>query len=280
MSTEPVVTKARRRDRVDVLVLVKATPQPSTRYGDTVCVAGVVLDDGPPRWIRLYPVPFRYLAADVQFKKYMKINVALREARGDLRPESAKIDVESIRCGDVVIGWKHRAPHVDPLVGPTMCEMLAAVCENPNAASLGVIRARRVAPDLEFAAHAPWAPEQLAKLTAAAAQDSLFGETRVRLLEPPRFVVRLRYWCRTESCGGHLQRIIDWELTALQGRLRDRSDGAVRQAIQDRFMKQPFLRDTDPLIYVGNQESPQRRRSFTVLGLYYPQIGEADPGLF
>jgi hypothetical protein len=45
-------------------------------------------------------------------------------------------------------------------------------------------------------------------------------------------------------------------------------------------VKQPFLRDTDPLIYVGNQENPQRRRSFTVLGLYYPQIGEADPGLF
>jgi hypothetical protein len=113
-STEPIAIKARRRDRVDVLVLVKATPQPSTRYGDTVCVAGVVLDDGPPRWIQLYPVPFRYLAADVQFKKYMKINVALREARGDLRPESAKIDVESIRCGEVVIGWKQRAPYVEP----------------------------------------------------------------------------------------------------------------------------------------------------------------------
>jgi len=45
-------------------------------------------------------------------------------------------------------------------------------------------------------------------------------------------------------------------------------------------VKQPFLRDTDPLTNVGNQENPQRRRSFTVLGLYYPQIGEADPGPF
>jgi hypothetical protein len=109
--------------------------------------------------------------------------------------------------------------------------MLAEVGANPNAPSLGAIRTRRVAPDLEFTPHEPWTPEQLAKLTAVAAQDSLFGQTRLRRLEPPRFVVRLRYWCHTESCEGHLQRIIHWELTALQGHLRDRSANAVQKAI-------------------------------------------------
>jgi hypothetical protein len=44
-----------------VLVLVKATPQPSRQYGDTVCVAGADMNADPLRWVRLYPVPFRYM---------------------------------------------------------------------------------------------------------------------------------------------------------------------------------------------------------------------------
>ena len=63
-----------------VLVLVKASPQPSRQYGDTVCVAGVEIDTGTPRWIRLYPVPFRCLDGSNQFRKYDIISVSTRDA--------------------------------------------------------------------------------------------------------------------------------------------------------------------------------------------------------
>lgn len=161
-----------------------------------------------------------------------------------------------------------------------MCEMLAGIDADLNGPSLGAIRPARVADELEFSRHQPWSPEQLAKLQAVASQDSLFGQDRVRMLEPPRFVARLHYWCQTRECGGHQQRIIDWELTALQSHFRDRSDDEVKAAIHEKFLVQVFERDTDPLIFVGNQANPQRRRSFTVLGLYYPRAGDADPGLF
>lgn len=71
---ESIRSLSRRRATVRVLVTVKASPQPSTAYGDTVCVAGTLLD-GPPRWIRLYPVPFRYLEGNSQFAKYDIIEV-------------------------------------------------------------------------------------------------------------------------------------------------------------------------------------------------------------
>lgn len=84
---------SRRRLTVPVLVTVKASPQPSEKYGDTVCVAGTLMDPDNPRWIRLYPVPFRYLDGDQQFNKYAVIHVRLHEATQDLRPARA------ITCG-------------------------------------------------------------------------------------------------------------------------------------------------------------------------------------
>lgn len=38
---------ASQRRQVEVMVLVKATPQPSLKYGDTVCVAGRTARPGP-----------------------------------------------------------------------------------------------------------------------------------------------------------------------------------------------------------------------------------------
>ena len=44
---------ARARDRlgreIEVLILVKTTPNPSATYEDTVCVAGLALAPGPPQ---------------------------------------------------------------------------------------------------------------------------------------------------------------------------------------------------------------------------------------
>ena len=76
---------ALQRRQVEVMVLVKATPQPSTKYGDTVCVAGALLGQGPVRWIRLYPIPFRYLESAAKFRKYQTVTVELRPTSGDYR---------------------------------------------------------------------------------------------------------------------------------------------------------------------------------------------------
>jgi len=85
------------RSTTTVLVLVKAAPQPSSTYGETVCVAGL---EGPverPRWLRLYPVPFRYLDGERQFRKYDLVEVTTRDTGADKRPESRKITADSIK---------------------------------------------------------------------------------------------------------------------------------------------------------------------------------------
>jgi hypothetical protein len=74
---------------IDVLVLVKAYPQPSTKYTESVCVAGLRVDTPVPEWVRLNPVQFRLLKRDRQFSKYDLIRVLVRRpTSGDTRPES------------------------------------------------------------------------------------------------------------------------------------------------------------------------------------------------
>ena len=57
-------------EQMKVVVLVKAAPVLTRQLEETMCVAGVRIDKGDPRWIRLHPVPFRDLDDDSKFVKY------------------------------------------------------------------------------------------------------------------------------------------------------------------------------------------------------------------
>jgi hypothetical protein len=43
------------------MITVKAAPNPSEQYGETVCVAGLQASVESPGWVRLYPINFREL---------------------------------------------------------------------------------------------------------------------------------------------------------------------------------------------------------------------------
>lgn len=258
-----------------VLVLIKATPQPSRQYGDTVCVAGVLMDASPPRWVRLYPVPFRYMEGDRQFKKYDVVSVRTRDAGGDKRPESRKIDATTIQVVQHVDGWRSRATWVEPLAGASMCDLAAATKVDINAQSLGAVSPAAVS-GLEFTRHPGWSADELQRFDDYRSQGDLFNETPPRLLDAPPWIVHVNYQCHTATCGGHRQRIIDWELTALQSRYRSRPEAELKAAVTQKFFEIPFASKRSPLIFVGNQEDVRRRSSFTVLGLYYPSASDVE----
>lgn len=81
-----------------ILVTVKAYPNPSRKYEETVCVAGIDLKSN--QWMRLYPIPFRDLDNDKKFKKYSIIELKAEKAPADTRPESYKVDSGSIKILD------------------------------------------------------------------------------------------------------------------------------------------------------------------------------------
>jgi hypothetical protein len=77
----------------EVVILVKASPHVGKKHGETVCCAGVG-DDG--RWMRLYPVTFRTLDEAKQFKRWDRIRFRWEKPNDDSRPESARVDHQSI----------------------------------------------------------------------------------------------------------------------------------------------------------------------------------------
>jgi hypothetical protein len=73
---------------IKVVVLVKAAPVLTRDLDETMCVAGVRVDDGHHEWVRLHPVPFRDLGEDSKFVKYQTVTVSVKRSRTDRRPES------------------------------------------------------------------------------------------------------------------------------------------------------------------------------------------------
>src|SRR4051812_8252258 len=93
---------------VEAMITVKAYPQPSKKYGESVCIAAVRTDRGVPEFCRLYPVDFRGLPPDKRFRKYQVIECLAKEPRGDTRRESLCPVAESIQFGDYVRSWTER----------------------------------------------------------------------------------------------------------------------------------------------------------------------------
>ena len=107
-----------------ILILAKTYPSPSAQHVETSCVAGIN-EQGVMR--RLYPVPFRLIEEGQKFKKWQWIEVRVEKANKDHRPESHKLYVDTIDCGDVIDKkrqWGARWQWIDKLPTFTSCDEL------------------------------------------------------------------------------------------------------------------------------------------------------------
>lgn len=260
-----------------MLITVKATPQPSTSYGDTSCVAGIRIDGDKRRWIRLYPIAFRWLDGDSQFKKYDIIDLEVRRRDSDSRKESYSPTQDSWRVVRHVPPWKPRHDIVGRMEPSTTCELMHAASVDGSAPSLGLVYPADV-DRLEFEVHPTWTPEQLAEMQARIDKESsalipMSGSVPA-LLKEPEFTVRYRYRCEAVNCPGHQGRILDWELTAFQNQLRCQGED-VKAGVTKKFLDQMFAPERHSGFYMGNFERAARRGKFSVLGVYWPRVKEA-----
>lgn len=256
--------------RMTVMVVVKAAPNPSERYGETVCVAGIRLDPEHCGWVRLYPVNFRELDDDSRFKKYDVVSLEASPSAGDPRIESWRPRMDTLTRQDHLSTWARRSPHVAGHIAESMCGLLTAVRDRPPARSLAAIRPLRVL-GIDIEKHPGWTLAEQAKIDHYVNQLELPGLGRgpKTALEAPRFKGWYRYLCGAQGCGSHRQGIYDWEWVALQRRLSDRDDAAAMAELRKRFLDQICSPGNDLLFFVGNQA--KRQQSFMILGAFYPR---------
>lgn len=106
-----------------VLITVRTYPIPAKADIEVSCTAGVA-DDG--KWIRLFPIPYRFLEPDKRFKKYQWIDVDIIKASSDARPESYKLNLDTIKVGSTVSTadqWYARKKLIFPLKRSSLCEI-------------------------------------------------------------------------------------------------------------------------------------------------------------
>jgi hypothetical protein len=203
-----------------ILILCKTYPSPSGKHVETSCVAGME-DDG--RLIRLFPVPFRLVGDDKQFKKWQWISARINKASNDHRSESHKVFVDTIVCdGDPLptrLGWQARRdqlnkiPIFDSFVGLDAARASQGV-------TLGLLRPSRILRlDITPSDRPHWTQEEKDKLVRHERQSGLFDETdakRIATLRKVPFDFHYRYEC---IVGGevheHRHKIADWEAGAL-----------------------------------------------------------------
>jgi hypothetical protein len=231
------------------------------------------MTDTGPRWIRLYPVPFRVLEDHQQFDKYQRIRLRVSAHRGDPRPETRKPDRDSIETVGSRIptrdSWARRRRWVEPLMVSSMCEIQRR--ERNNRTSLGVFRPARI-DDLVIEERDIKADKQ-AMARAFAAQGSLFSglgrEERgrqLRELEQIPYSFKYRFRCAERDCGGHTQSIIDWEIVQFYRHARSYENW--RERVRNRWLGELCGDDRDTAFFVGNQHL--RRNTFMVLGVWWP----------
>lgn len=135
----------------DILITVRAAPNPSKKYTETSCVAGVRLRDMKP--VRIYPVPARQLSQKNRFTKYSVIRAELQKSN-DTRHESFKVNFKTIREVDKIDTgpgspptWQRRSKLIEPFRIAESIEGLKKLQDElgiRDAPSLAIIRPKRI----------------------------------------------------------------------------------------------------------------------------------------
>lgn len=217
-----------------VAILVKALPQPSKRYGETVCCAGVTADR---QWKRLYPIRFRHLSGDSAFSRWDWVSFDYRPPTRDPRRESCHVHEDTIRI-DGQLSPRERLRLLQSM-------MVGSANDAMNeGASLAIIRPRNT----RFIARPKSSGEIEAEREAyrrAAGQLSLLDQ-QLAELEPTPFHFRFVF---EDAAGRHNYRNGDWESHAMFFLERKRSSEA--RALQ--WMSELF-----------NDEYPRRGMAFAI----------------
>ena len=197
-----------------IRILVKAFPQPSKQYEETVCCAGITEDTR--EFLRLFPIRYRRLAKEHQFNRYDLVEMSVTKA-SDHRPESYHIDegsIQLIQKGGLSDANKVRLwqPFIAPSIGTLLDENKA------TGRSLGIIRPEPAG--LKFTIKAAKESNKEDKEVAELVyqQESLL-EDPLKPLAKPVYGFYYQFTCADPkhcTCkeNPHNHQIHDWEVQA------------------------------------------------------------------
>ena len=255
-----------------VLITVMTYPYPSRKYRETVCTAGIT-ESG--RWVRLYPVDYRYRPVRQRFRKWQWIEIALgpRGHGADQRIESREPDLSTLRILGKPLAtkdnWRARRDIIERLPHHTVRELESLY--EAKRVSLGIVRPKNVL-DLKVTRVKPEWP---AKYQSLWSQMRLFGRQKPLRKIPYKF----QYVFECEDSGKpHKTMNEDWELGVLFLKERERkgSEDAAVQSVRQKFLDEICGPDKDTRFFMGTRHPYNQ---WLVVGTFWPPK-ERQQGLF
>jgi hypothetical protein len=229
------------------------------------CTAGIT-EDG--KWIRLFPIPYRFLESDKRFKKYQYIEANVAKSESDPRPESYKIDIGSIKILPDSISpidkWKNRKSIIFPLQSRSLCYLQNERNLNKEP-TLGffkpkVISSFKIKPTRSF-----WNEEEMAKLK----QYSLFNNSPATQLEKLPYDFFYEFKCDEPGCHGHLLSCTDWEMGASYLSWRAKYGTKWEDKFRETYETKMIL-EYDTYFFVGTLRT--HPDAWIIIGLFYPPM--------
>lgn len=196
-----------------LLILTKTYPLPSANYREHTCVIAV---NSQGQLRRLYPIPFRLLAEEHQFKRWEWISASISRST-DRRPESYNINIDTIvrkNKIDTSRGWADRLHWIEP----HLMDSIAAI-ENRRLStnsSLAVVKPEDIELEVVKVKEQDWTEREISYLTKAGLFDPQNVNQRPMLQKLP-YSFYYKYNCilpdGTEEPNRH--QVTDWEFGTL-----------------------------------------------------------------
>jgi hypothetical protein len=260
-----------------VMIWGKTYPELSTKYRETVCTGGV-LENG--NFIRLYPIPYRYLSEDTGFSKYQWIKAKIRKSDDDNRPESFKINPDTIELLDKVpsdkFGWFGRLQLISKNVNYHFDDVdKLKEANRKDGTSIGFIKPKEIIsiylderPQDEYKAFQKKFEENEEKSKQIELFGLDIGEVKKLQFISKRFMVEWK--CNALDCTTHKMSILDWEAYEL---LRKIGETEALNRLQDILLSE----DHNISFFLSNFKL--HPTAFAISGLWYPKNTNLAPNL-
>ncbi len=270
--------------RIKILITVKAYPAISRKYNETVCTAGIA-EEG--NWIRVYPIPFRQLDYEKQFRKYEWVELDLERNKSDFRPESYR--PKDIYLSDMVSHgiikpdgdvWSERRNYVLNNVYTNLEKLIAEAKDKKACTSLAVFKPAKIIDFTYEETTREWKKEKLDYLNSKKLQLNLFDNQNEDDITEFEVVNKLPYKFsfKFEDDAGKSSTLMieDWETGMLFWNSLVRHKGDEKKACEDvkkRYFDD-FAKTKDYYFVLGTTKRYHYKalNPFVIIGDFRPQF--------
>jgi len=267
------------KERIKVLITVKTYPNISVKHDELVCTAGF-REDGT--WIRLFPIPYRKLDYDHQYKKYQWIELDVERNTKDFRPESYRpLNIEHANYGETIpagpSGWSLRRDHCLNHVWTSFQDLLTEA-KSDKSTSLAVYKPRSIDKFIIESVERNYDKDRLNKILEQRKQLNLFEDRTKDLQVVDKLPYKFSYVFTDEENKPHTLMIEDWEIGALYWNCLKSANGdetIACQKVKEKYWDEFILSGKyDIHLFLGTtlQYHKMAPQPFVIIGLFTPPI--------